>query len=43
VSDKNSEISRLLAEHGEGRAYTLLEEISTRPSVVYLSKVRNKA
>ena len=43
VSDKDSRISRLLAEHAEGRAYTLLEEISTRPSVVYLSKVRNKA
>jgi Fe-S-cluster-containing dehydrogenase component len=43
MSDKESNIFKLLSEHKEGRAYTMLEEISTRPSVVYLSKVRNKA
>ncbi len=43
MSDKESSIFKLLSEHKEGRAYTLLEEINTNPSVVYLTKVRNKA
>jgi len=43
MSDKNSKLYKLLAEHKDGRAYTLLEEINTRPSVVYLTKIRNKA
>lgn len=43
MSDKESAIYKLLAEHKDGRAYTLLEEINTQPSVVYLSKIRNKA
>jgi molybdopterin-containing oxidoreductase family iron-sulfur binding subunit len=43
MSDKESKIFKMLAEQKDGRAYTILEEISTRPSVVYLSKVRNKA
>ena len=43
MSDKGSKLYKLLAEHKDGRAYTLLEEINTKPSVVYLSKIRNKA
>ncbi len=41
--DKESNLFRMLSEHKEGRAYTLLEEINTNPSVIYLTKVRNKA
>ena len=41
--NKESSLFKLLAEHKEGRAYTLLEEINTNPSVIYLTKVRNKA
>ena len=43
MSDKESNIFKLLSEHKDGRAYTLLEEINTNPSIVYLTKVRNKA
>jgi MoCo/4Fe-4S cofactor protein with predicted Tat translocation signal len=43
MSDKESSIYKLLSEHKDGRAYTLLEEINTKPSVVYLTKIRNKA
>lgn len=43
MSDKESSIYKLLSEHKGGRAYTLLEEINTKPSVVYLTKIRNKA
>ena len=43
MSDKESTIFKLLSEHKDGRAYTLLEEINTNPSIVYLTKVRNKA
>lgn len=53
LNDKDSRVFNLLEEHlgdkdqhgkySGGRAYTLLEEINTRPSVVYLTKIRNKA
>jgi molybdopterin-containing oxidoreductase family iron-sulfur binding subunit len=43
MADKEGKLYKLLAEHKDGRAYTLLEEINTKPSVVYLSKIRNKA
>ena len=43
MADKESELYKTLAEHKDGRAYTLLEEINTKPSVVYLTKIRNKA
>lgn len=43
LSDKESRLYKTLSEHKGGRAYTLLEEINTRPSVVYLTKIRNKA
>ena len=34
--------SKLLVQEKEGRAFQMLEEISVRPSVSYLVKVRNK-
>ena len=43
MGDKESALYKMLAEHKDGRAYTLLEEINTKPSVVYLTKIRNKA
>ena len=53
INDKESSVFKLIEEHlgdkdehgkySGGRAYTLLEEINTRPSVVYLTKIRNKA
>ena len=39
TNDPNSKVSKLLKD---ARQYGLLEEIHTLPSVVYLSKVRNK-
>ncbi|MCU4163188.1 TAT-variant-translocated molybdopterin oxidoreductase [Carboxylicivirga caseinilyticus] len=39
VNDPNSKVSKLLKD---ARQYGLLEELHTLPSVVYLSKVRNK-
>jgi len=43
MGDKESKLYKMLSEHKDGRAYTLLEEINTKPSVVYLTKIRNKA
>jgi molybdopterin-containing oxidoreductase family iron-sulfur binding subunit len=39
MNDHNSELNRLISS---GRRYNLLEELFTRPSVNYLTKVRNK-
>ena len=39
MNDPGSEISKLMAS---GRRYNLLEEIYTKPSVQYLTKIRNK-
>jgi molybdopterin-containing oxidoreductase family iron-sulfur binding subunit len=39
TNDPNSKISKLMKN---ARQYGLLEELHTLPSVVYLSKVRNK-
>ncbi|MFN8438974.1 MAG: TAT-variant-translocated molybdopterin oxidoreductase [Cytophagales bacterium] len=41
MNDSESKISKLIAEESEGRLYQVLEEINTRPSIYYLSKVRN--
>jgi MoCo/4Fe-4S cofactor protein with predicted Tat translocation signal len=38
INDSNSEISKLYKNE---RSYHLLEEVNTRPSVVYLTKIRN--
>jgi len=43
MADKEGKLYKLLAEHKDVISYTLLEEINTKPSVVYLSKIRNKA
>jgi molybdopterin-containing oxidoreductase family iron-sulfur binding subunit len=42
MNDPNSEISKLLAEEREGRAYGVIEEINVKPNISYLMKVRNK-
>ncbi len=39
MNDQGSEISKLISS---GRRYNLLEEIYTKPSVHYLTKIRNK-
>ena len=39
MNDKGNELTRLISS---GRRYNLLEELFTRPSVNYLTKVRNK-
>ncbi len=39
MNDPDSKVSKLLKD---ARQYGLLEELHTLPSVVYLSKVRNK-
>ena len=42
MNDPAAAISKLLEQEKEGRAFQMLEEISVRPSVSYLVKVRNK-
>lgn len=52
LNDQNSKISKMLKiksdsvsmdkEIGEERAYAVLEEVGTKPNVLYLTKVRNK-
>ena len=54
MNDPNSELSKLLKikdlegdygidkQIGEERAYTVLEEVGTKPNVLYLTKIRNK-
>lgn len=39
INDKNS---RVAAGHNADRAYKVIEEVGTRPNVVYQTKVRNK-
>ena len=39
LNDKESELSRLISS---GRSYNLLEELFTKPSVNYLTKIRNR-
>lgn len=41
-NDPDSEISRLLADEQEGRAYHVLQELRVMPNVYYLTKIRNK-
>lgn len=41
MNDPESRISKLIEEEKEGRMFQVLEEINTRPSLYYLSKVRN--
>ena len=42
MNDPESEISKLLANEKEGRAFHMLEEINVLPQLSYLVKVRNK-
>jgi MoCo/4Fe-4S cofactor protein with predicted Tat translocation signal len=42
MNDSESRISKLLAIEGEARAFQMLEEINVKPSVSYLTKIRNK-
>jgi Fe-S-cluster-containing dehydrogenase component len=41
MNDKDSRISKLLTADNKERAYHLLEEINVKPSVSYLTKIRN--
>jgi molybdopterin-containing oxidoreductase family iron-sulfur binding subunit len=41
LNDENSEITKLRKEEAEGRNYFILEEIGVKPTVSYLTKVRN--
>ena len=41
LNDENSEIAKLRKQEAEGRNYFILEEIGIKPTVSYLTKVRN--
>lgn len=41
MNDPQSRISKVLGEENKERAYHLLEELNTKPSVSYLTKIRN--
>ncbi|MCC6837022.1 MAG: TAT-variant-translocated molybdopterin oxidoreductase [Bacteroidia bacterium] len=41
LNDENSEIAKLRKEEAEGRNYFILEELGIKPTVSYLTKVRN--
>jgi len=43
MNDTSSQISTLIANEYDKRAYHVLDEINVRPSVSYLTKIRNKA
>jgi molybdopterin-containing oxidoreductase family iron-sulfur binding subunit len=43
MNDPESRISDLHRKEAEGRIFSVLEEINTRPQVTYLTKIRNKA
>jgi MoCo/4Fe-4S cofactor protein with predicted Tat translocation signal len=42
INDQESKVFKQLTEENKKRAYTVLEEINTRPNVYYLTKIRNK-
>lgn len=41
MNDSESRISKLMAEEKEARMFQVLDEINTKPSVSYLTKIRN--
>jgi molybdopterin-containing oxidoreductase family iron-sulfur binding subunit len=41
VNDENSEIAKIRAAEADGRNYVMLDELGVKPSVSYLTKVRN--
>lgn len=42
INDKESQVYKQITAENSNRAYTVLEEINTRPNVFYLTKIRNK-
>lgn len=42
MNDSNSRISKIMEREAEERAYTVLEDVNTKPNVFYLRKIRNK-
>jgi molybdopterin-containing oxidoreductase family iron-sulfur binding subunit len=42
MNNSESSIFKLLSSEVEGRAYHVLEELSVKPNVTYLTKIRNK-
>jgi len=42
MNDPESTISKILAAEEKERAFTVLEELNTRPQISYLTKIRNK-
>ena len=42
MNNPESDISQILMEEVNGRAFTVLEEINVRPQISYLTKIRNK-
>ncbi|MDQ3049087.1 MAG: hypothetical protein M3R27_16185, partial [Bacteroidota bacterium] len=42
LNDENSAIAKLRSAEAEGRNYFVLEEIGVKPTVSYLTKVRNR-
>jgi MoCo/4Fe-4S cofactor protein with predicted Tat translocation signal len=42
INDKESQVYKQISAENSNRAYTVLEEINTRPNVYYLTKIRNK-
>lgn len=43
MNNPESNITELIKNEADGRNFTVLEEINTRPQVSYLTKIRNKA
>lgn len=41
MNDKDSSISKILAEEAADRKYHVLEELNVKPNVTYLTKIRN--
>lgn len=43
MNNPDSTVSRILAAEQKERAFSVLEELNTRPQISYLTKIRNKA
>lgn len=42
LNDEKSQVTELIQSEENGRAYSVLKEVGTRPNVFYLTKIRNK-
>ncbi|MBX9853442.1 MAG: TAT-variant-translocated molybdopterin oxidoreductase [Cytophagaceae bacterium] len=42
INDASSQVWNQLSEENKKRAYTVLEEVNTRPNIAYLTRIRNK-